>query len=79
MFIKLHKQYDYLLVEENVHEIICGFYCKYHNDMCYKALVNNMIFMFSALVFVNTAMSCVVKLHRHYVFLFSSLAGCRYH
>ena len=44
--INLHRQYGYFLVEVNVHECICGCYCKYRNEFCYKALVNDIISMF---------------------------------
>ena len=47
MFINLQRKYDYLLVEANVHECMCEYYCKYHNEMCYKAPVRSMFVMFS--------------------------------
>ena len=31
---------------ENVHMCICG-YCKYHNELCYKALVCGMVVIWS--------------------------------
>jgi len=45
-FIKLHRQYGCLLVEANVYVCICGYYCKYHNELHYKSPVNSMIVMF---------------------------------
>jgi len=36
---------------------ICGCYCKYHNEFCYNALVNDMIVIFSSMVIVNTVTS----------------------
>jgi len=50
---------------------ICGCYFKYYNELCYKSTVNGMFVMFSAVDIVNTAMSCVIKLHRQYI-LFST-------
>jgi len=46
---------------------ICGCYCKYHNELCYKDPINGMIVTFLAVVIVNTAMICVIKLHGKYV------------
>ena len=54
---------------------ICG-YCKYHNELCYKAPVCGMIviwscchdvFLLSRSFIVNTATSYFIKLHVHYV------------
>lgn len=66
-FIKLHKQYDYLLVKENVYKGICDYYYKYCSDFCYKSPVNNMISMFSVVVIVNIVMIYVINLYRKYV------------
>ena len=46
---------------------ICGCYCKYRNELCYKSLVNSMFIMILQMVIVNTAMSCVIKFHGQYV------------
>lgn len=54
---------------------ICG-YCKYLNELCYKALVCSMLsschdfFILSRYFIVNTATSCVINLYGEYV-LFS--------
>ena len=54
-------------------------HCKYCNDLCYKAPICNMDFicscchdvlLLSGSFIVNTATSCVIKLHGQYV-LFS--------
>ena len=48
-----------------VYVYVYGF--KYHNELCYKALVNRMFVMFQQMVIVNTEVSYVVKLHGKYV------------
>jgi len=45
-FINLNKAYDYFLGEANAYVCICGYYCKYDNELCYKALVNGIFVMF---------------------------------
>jgi len=57
----------------NVYNSICGCYCKYFNELCYKAPVNGIIVMSSIVVIVNTATSCVIKLRRQYALVFSRL------
>jgi len=60
---------------------ICS-YCKYHNELCYKALVCRMVIIWSCChdvfllrrsVIVNIEMRSVIKLHGLYVF-FSGFA-----
>ena len=62
-FIELHRQYDYFMGKENVYVCICGYYCKYFDEFCYKAPLNTMIVISSTVVIVNTATRCVIKLH----------------
>ena len=71
MFIKIHRQYVYFMAEANVHESICGCYCKCCNELCYKTLVDNMFVTFSTVVIVNTATSYVIELYRKYILLFN--------
>jgi len=49
---------------------ICGCYCKYRNELCYKAPVNSVIVISLVVIIINIAMSYVIKLHGKYV-LFS--------
>ncbi len=42
----LNIRYEHFLGEANVYVCICGYYCKYCNDLCYKALMNSMFVMF---------------------------------
>ena len=45
---------NYFMIEEKkfwyIYISMYGFYCKYHNEMCYKALVSGMIVMCLMLV-----------------------------
>lgn len=51
---------------------ICGCYCKYCNELCYEAPVNDMIVISLEVIIVNATMSCVIKIHGWYV-LFSAV------
>jgi len=42
---------------------LCGYYCKYLNEICCESLLNGMFVMFYQMVIVNGATSYVIKLH----------------
>jgi len=70
-----------------VYICICAYHCKYCNELCYKAPVYGMVFIWSCChdyfllsgsFIINTTTSSVIKLHGPHV-LFSVAFGYRCH
>jgi len=76
--IKLYRQYDFFLGQANMYVCICGYYCKYYNELRYNSPVNGMIAMSKRGHYKYCNELCY-KTPWAICFVFSSLASYRCH